>query len=97
MSIRIKRIYEPPAKEDGLRVLVDRLWPRGMSKARARVDQWLKQISPSDSLRRKFHHDPKKWKEFRAQYFKELDRARRGDAAQTRSSTRDGHAFVCGT
>jgi uncharacterized protein YeaO (DUF488 family) len=74
MSIRIKRIYEPAARDDGLRVLVDRLWPRGVSKGRAKVDQWLKQISPSDALRKKFHHDPAKWNEFRSHYFNELDR-----------------------
>jgi uncharacterized protein YeaO (DUF488 family) len=74
MSVRIKRVYDPPRPEDGLRVLVDRLWPRGLSKEKAKIDQWLKQIAPSDALRKKFHHDPIRWNEFRSRYFKELDR-----------------------
>jgi len=74
MSVRIKRVYDPPRPEDGLRVLVDRLWPRGLSKEKAKIDQWLKQIAPSDALRKKFHHDPARWDEFRSRYFKELDR-----------------------
>ena len=70
--IRLKRIYEVPHREDGLRVLVDRLWPRGISKERARVDLWLKEIAPSDSLRKWFSHDPEKWPEFRRRYLEEL-------------------------
>ncbi len=70
--IRIKRIYEPPAAADGRRVLVDRLWPRGMSKDEAKVDEWLKEISPSAELRTWFGHDPAKWKEFRTRYREEL-------------------------
>jgi uncharacterized protein YeaO (DUF488 family) len=70
--LRIKRIYEPPAPEDGRRVLVDRLWPRGVSKDGARVDEWLKEIAPSDDLRRWFGHDPEKWEEFRTRYREEL-------------------------
>ena len=89
MSVRIKRIYEPAGKDDGLRVLVDRLWPRGVSKARAKVDQWLKEVAPSDALRKKFHHDPAKWDEFRSRYFKEL--AREPDAvAQLKRDARRG-------
>ncbi len=71
-SFRIKRIYEPPAKDDGLRVLVDRLWPRGIAKEKARIDLWLKEISPSDALRRLVHGDPTKWDEFVAAYRREL-------------------------
>ncbi len=70
--IRIKRIYEPPAATDGRRVLVDRLWPRGMSKDEAKVDEWLKEIAPSDELRTWFGHDPAKWAEFRTRYREEL-------------------------
>jgi uncharacterized protein YeaO (DUF488 family) len=73
-GFRIKRIYEPAAKEDGLRVLVDRLWPRGIAKEKARIDLWLKEISPSDALRRLVHGDPTKWDEFVAAYRRELAR-----------------------
>jgi uncharacterized protein YeaO (DUF488 family) len=71
-GLRIKRVYEPAAKDDGLRVLVDRLWPRGLAKDKARVDQWLKDVAPSDTLRRRFHGHPAKWEEFVAAYGREL-------------------------
>ncbi len=71
-TIKLKRAYEPPEKADGLRVLVDRLWPRGVSKTSARVDLWLKEIAPSDALRKWFGHDPVKWSEFRKRYTREL-------------------------
>ena len=64
MEIKLKRVYESPAKEDGTRILVDRLWPRGLTKQKASVDIWLKEIAPSTELRKWFHHDPEKWKEF---------------------------------
>ncbi len=70
--IQLKRVYEPPARQDGLRVLVDRLWPRGLTKERAAVDLWLKDVAPSNELRKWFAHDPAKWKEFQARYRKEL-------------------------
>jgi uncharacterized protein YeaO (DUF488 family) len=70
--IKIKRIYEPPAGDDGFRILVDRLWPRGMSKDRAKVDLWLKEISPSNELRKWYGHDPAKWAEFKKRYFQEI-------------------------
>ncbi|HJV67116.1 MAG TPA: DUF488 domain-containing protein [Geomonas sp.] len=70
--INIKRIYEEPEPQDGVRLLVDRLWPRGLSKERARVDRWLKEIAPSDELRHWFGHDPAKWQEFRTRYREEL-------------------------
>lgn len=70
--VRVKRIYEAPAEDDGLRVLVDRLWPRGLKKENARVDQWLKDLAPSDELRKWFGHDPERWKEFREKYQQEL-------------------------
>ncbi|MGC4027318.1 MAG: DUF488 domain-containing protein [Steroidobacteraceae bacterium] len=72
MKLRIKRVYERPADADGVRVLVDRLWPRGLSKANARVDVWLKDIAPSTQLREWFGHDPRKWAEFRKRYRTEL-------------------------
>ncbi len=71
--IRIRRVYEAPSPEDGLRVLVDRLWPRGLSKAEARIDVWLKDIAPSHELRRWFGHDSAKWEEFKARYYAELE------------------------
>jgi uncharacterized protein YeaO (DUF488 family) len=70
--IRIKRIYEQAGEEDGFRILVDRLWPRGLSKEKAKVDLWLKEVAPSGELRKWFSHDPEKWAEFKEKYAKEL-------------------------
>ncbi len=70
--IKIKRIYEEPAQDDGSRILVDRLWPRGLSKDRAKVELWLKDIAPGDALRKWFAHEPEKWNEFKSRYFQEL-------------------------
>lgn len=81
MKLQIKRAYEPPSPEDGLRVLVDRLWPRGMSKEAAAIDLWLKDIAPSTVLRKWFGHDPAKWAAFRRRYWVELDA--RGDEIAT--------------
>lgn len=72
MEIRIKRVYDPPAAEDGARVLVDRLWPRGQTKEKAALDAWLKDFAPSHELRREFHGQPEKWSEFVRAYRKEL-------------------------
>ena len=72
MNIKIKRVYERPDKDDGVRILVDRLWPRGLTKERARVDLWLKEIAPSTELRKWFAHDPDKWKSFRGRYETEI-------------------------
>lgn len=72
MKIKIKRVYEKPEKEDGYRILVDRLWPRGLTKEKASVDLWLKEIAPSTELRKWFEHDPDKWDEFRKRYLEEL-------------------------
>lgn len=72
MDIRLKRIYDPPAPDDGTRVLVDRVWPRGVTKQAARLDAWLRDLAPSDELRRWFRHDPAKWEEFRRRYEAEL-------------------------
>jgi uncharacterized protein YeaO (DUF488 family) len=74
--IKIKRIYDAPSDDDGSRILVDRLWPRGLSKEKARVDLWLKEIAPSNELRKWYAHDPKKWAEFRKKYFNDLDTKR---------------------
>lgn len=70
--IRIKRAYRPPERSDGLRILVDRLWPRGLSKEKARIDEWRKDLAPSDALRRWFGHDARKWREFKRRYRQEL-------------------------
>ncbi len=73
MKINIKRAYDQPAKADGFRILVDRLWPRGISKEKLKVDLWLKEIAPSDGLRKWFSHDPERWEEFKSHYFEELE------------------------
>ena len=72
MAIAIKRIYEPAARNDGARILVDRLWPRGVSKDQAVLDEWLRDLAPSDELRRWYHARPEHWAEFRKKYLKEL-------------------------
>lgn len=72
-NVKVKRVYDAPAKADGHRVLVDRVWPRGVSKETAAVDEWLKSVAPSTELRKWFGHDPDKWDEFRRRYFAELD------------------------
>jgi len=70
--IRIKRVYEKAAPDDGRRYLVDRLWPRGVKKEGLRIDGWLKEIAPSNELRKWFSHEPSKWREFQSRYMKEL-------------------------
>jgi uncharacterized protein YeaO (DUF488 family) len=70
--LRLKRAYEPAVHADGYRILVDRLWPRGLSKEKAAVDEWMKEIAPSAELRRWFGHDPERWREFRRRYEREL-------------------------
>ena len=72
-NIALRRAYDPPGAEDGARVLVDRLWPRGIAKADLALHSWMKDLSPSTELRRWSHHDPEKWPEFRHRYFAELD------------------------
>ncbi len=71
--IRLKRAYEPPTEEDGTRILVERLWPRGVSKDQAAIDLWLKEIGPSTELRKWYGHEPDKWEEFRKRYWAELE------------------------
>ena len=70
--LKLRRIYLPRTPSDGYRILVDRLWPRGLSKGKAHVDLWMKDIGPSDALRKWFGHDPKRWTAFRARYWREL-------------------------
>ncbi|MGO9004697.1 MAG: DUF488 domain-containing protein [Beijerinckiaceae bacterium] len=77
-SLALKRVYESPGIDDGARILVDRLWPRGIARDKARIDLWLKDIAPSDALRKRFHGKPEDWDAFRAAYFAELE----GAAAQ---------------
>lgn len=71
-DVRIKRVYEKPEPEDGLRILVDRLWPRGLKKEDARIDHWMKQIAPSDELRKWFAHEAQRWPQFKKRYLQEL-------------------------
>jgi uncharacterized protein YeaO (DUF488 family) len=73
MIIKIKRAYESPGRNDGYRILVDRLWPRGVSKEKAKIDFWPKELAPSTELRRWYGHDPEKWSEFKSRYFTELN------------------------
>src|SRR5699024_2300915 len=72
LKIKLKRIYDESAKVDGVRILVDRLWPRGVSKEKAKLDHWLKEIGPTDELRKSFHHDEMSFKQFKEKYLKEL-------------------------
>lgn len=79
--VRIKRVYESASKEDGYRVLVDRLWPRGMKKETAKIDLWMKDIAPSDALRKSFHHEAMKWPLFEKKYQAEL-KEKKGSLAE---------------
>jgi len=80
MNVHVKRVYEPVERSDGVRVLVDRLWPRGLSKANAKIDLWAKELAPSHGLRRWFHSEEGRWAEFKKRYRKELSSQR--DRAQ---------------
>ena len=73
LRITAKRVYDPIDEDDGVRVLVDRVWPRGVTKKDLRADQWLRDVAPSDSLRKWFNHDPAKWEEFKLRYVAELE------------------------
>jgi len=88
-NVRLKRAYEKPARDDGTRILIDRLWPRGVRKADAELDQWAKEIAPSTALRKWFGHDPARWPRFRLRYTNEL-RAHRGELEQLRGLARKG-------
>jgi uncharacterized protein YeaO (DUF488 family) len=76
VNVQIKRVYEEPSTSDGKRILIDRLWPRGLTKEKAKVDLWLKDIAPSTELRQWFGHDPSKWNEFKKRYHDELKKNR---------------------
>ena len=97
MTIRTKRVYEPAARSDGRRILIDRLWPRGLSKARARVDYWAQSIAPSHDLRRWYRHAPEKWDEFRRRYFAELDANPAGLAALRAHLGRGANTLLFGS
>lgn len=71
--IRLKRAYDPPSRDDGKRILIDRLWPRGLKKEEANIDEWVREIAPSNALRKWFGHDPRKWETFKKKFFNELD------------------------
>jgi uncharacterized protein YeaO (DUF488 family) len=88
-NVKLKRAYEPSADEDGIRILIDRLWPRGISKKNAALDQWMKEIAPSTALRKWFGHDPARWDEFRRRYAEELHQ-NAGLLDQLRSFARQG-------
>ena len=91
--IHIKRVYEEPAQEDGFRVLVDRLWPRGLTKARAKVDLWMKEIAPSDALRKAFHQETVTWSQFAKRYMTEL--AKKKDLlAEIRNLEKEHHTVT---
>jgi uncharacterized protein YeaO (DUF488 family) len=101
-DIRLKRAYEPPAPADGTRILVDRLWPRGVTKAAAAIDRWAKEVAPSTALRKWFGHDPARWPEFRRRYAAELreraealralrDQAKRGPVTLVYSAHDEAH------
>ncbi len=73
MKLQVKRVYDTPSKEDGKRLLVDRVWPRGLSKEEAKIDEWLRDFAPSTELRKWFGHDPARWTQFQRRYYAELD------------------------
>lgn len=97
MDIKIKRVYEPAGDEDGVRVLIDRLWPRGLSKAAARVDLWLKDLAPSHALRQWFGHEAGKWPEFQRRYAAELDGAVEAVSQLTAMAERGRVTLLFGT
>ena len=91
VSVRVSRVYDEPGAEDGRRVLVDRVWPRGLSRERARIDEWCKQVAPSTQLRQWYDHDPERYPEFSRRYLAELDDPERAAALlRLRAFTREG-------
>jgi uncharacterized protein YeaO (DUF488 family) len=92
-DVRVKRVYDPPEAGDGYRVLVDRLWPRGISRERAHLDQWARELAPSDQLRRWFEHDPDRFNEFRSRYLTRLEGRSKG-IAQLRQRAGTGQVTI---
>jgi uncharacterized protein YeaO (DUF488 family) len=91
-KIKLKRVYLPPARSDGYRILVDRVWPRGVTKAKADVDEWQRDVAPSDALRKWFGHDRERWPEFKRRYLKEIGANR--EASQKLVDAVKAHAHV---
>jgi uncharacterized protein YeaO (DUF488 family) len=91
-QVQLRRIYDPPSADDGVRVLVDRLWPRGLSKAEAAIDRWMKDVAPSAELRTWFGHEPDRWPEFRTRYIAELRQNPAVD--ELRELVRDGRVTL---
>jgi uncharacterized protein YeaO (DUF488 family) len=96
VTLQLKRVYEEPAKSDGTRILVDRLWPRGLTKEKAHVDLWLKEVAPSNDLRKWFAHDPQKWPEFKARYKAELKHNAAQLALLKRAIAKGPSTLLCG-
>lgn len=94
MTVGIKRVYEQPSRDDGARILVDRLWPRGLSKQAAALDAWLKELAPSDELRKWYHAHPQQWDKFRERYLKELSAEAANEALQQLYEIRNRHKQV---
>ena len=90
--LQLKRVYQKPEKTDGCRVLVDRLWPRGLTKRKAKVDHWLRDIAPSDALRKWYGHEPSRWPEFKRRYAAELKQQK--DTVKTLRSLHEEHGTV---
>jgi uncharacterized protein YeaO (DUF488 family) len=97
VSIHLKRAFESPSKEDGYRVLVDRVWPRGIKKEDLSVEIWLKEVGPSTELRKWFGHDPERWEEFRKRYFRELERHREEISALAEKARKGRVTLVFGS
>jgi uncharacterized protein YeaO (DUF488 family) len=101
MNVHVKRIYAPVENEDGCRILVDRLWPRGISKMEARLDPWFREVAPNPGLRQWFGHKPEQFADFRLQYVRALAEERPGAPRQDRTvaaigQTRNDHTFIFG-
>ncbi|MDP2339000.1 MAG: DUF488 domain-containing protein [Bacteroidota bacterium] len=94
--IKIKRVYKEPEDEDGIRILVDRLWPRGLTKEKASIDLWLKDIAPSTELRKWFNHDPEKWNEFKKRYLAELNENKKSVAMLKEQLTKGDVTLIFG-
>lgn len=92
----MRRVYEKPEKTGGTRILIDRLWPRGVSKQKAKIDLWLKDVAPSDNLRKWFNHDDNKWETFRKKYFKELDKNKEAVETVKKEAAKNSVTLVFG-
>ena len=93
-QVRVRVIYEEPTRADGIRVLVDRIWPRGVSKTRAHLDEWCKDVAPSTELRKWYHHDPDRFEEFTRRYCRELTQPPRADVLQHLRELADQHTVT---